>query len=105
MLSMSISTNTVISVRQVLGQNQKPMWMIKETLNTIKLGIRHLKSVVQKDFLEMCLKKSLSTPEIKSFARKIVGEHEGKNKESIVTDEGKRIMRVRIKLKRKEIMS
>ena len=87
-MSISISKNTVISVRQLVTKNQKPTWMTKEILNTMKIGVKHLKNVVKKDFLEMCLKKSLTTPEIESLANKIVGEH--RNKESIVREEGKR---------------
>ena len=104
MMSISISKNTVISVRQLLIKNQKPTWMTKEILNTMKIGVKHLKNVVKKDFLEMCLKKSLTTPEIESLANKIVGE-QSRNKESILREEVKRIMKARIKLKRKDITS
>ena len=87
-----------------MTKNQKPTWMTKEILNTMKIGIKHLKNVVKKDFLEMCLKKSLTTPDIEYLANKIVGE-QSRNKESIVREEGKRIMKTRIKLKRKDITS
>ena len=86
-----------------MTKNQKPTWMTKEILNTMKIGVKHLRNVVKKDFLEMCLKKSLTTPEIESLASKIVGDH--RNKESIVREEGKRIMKTRIRLKRKDITS
>ena len=56
-MSISISKNTVISVRQLLIKNQKPTWMTKEILNTMKIGVKHLRNVVKKDFLEMCLLK------------------------------------------------
>ena len=46
---MTLSTNTVIAIKQVLREEMKPKWIEDDTLNTMKKGVRHLKSVIQKD--------------------------------------------------------
>ena len=85
---MTLSTNTVIAIKQVLNEEQKPKWMEVATLNTIKMGVKHLKYVVQKDFLETCLSKKLFTSEITSIARKIVGDYNvNKKKDKIRIEE------------------
>ena len=56
---MTISKNTVISIKQLLTMEQKPKWIEENILNEVKLGIKHLKLVVQKDLLETCLRKRL----------------------------------------------
>ena len=86
-----------------MREEMKPKWIEDDTLNTMKKGVRHLKSVIQKDFLETCLRKGLFTSEVTSVAKKVFGEHEGKKKDQMIKDEKKRIMKIRIMMKKEEI--
>ena len=103
-INMTLSTNTVTAIRQVLNEEMKPKWMEVNTLNTVKKGVRHLKKVIQKDFLETCMRKNIYPSEITSIAKKIVGEHQGKKKDQMIFNERQRIMKIRIKLKKEEIL-
>ena len=81
---MTISKNTVISIKQLLTMEQKPKWIEENILNEVKLGIKHLKLVVQKDLLETCLRKRLYPDEIKAIAKRIIGQYGGNNTEKMI---------------------
>ena len=84
---------------------QKPKWIEENILNEVKLGIKHLKLVVQKDLLETCLRKRLYPDEIKSIAKRIIGQYGGNNTEKMIKKEEQRLMKFRIRLKQEQIMT
>ena len=101
---MTISKNTVISIKQLLTVEQKPKWIEENILNEIKLGIKHLKLVVQKDLLETCLRKRLYPDEIKSIAKRIIGQYAEYNTEMKIKKEEQKLMRFRIRLKQEKYL-
>ena len=78
----SVSTNTVMRIRQVLRDEHKPQWMTDGILNNFKSSLRHNRLVVQKDFMQSILRKGFCTKDVKALANKIVIDP-CKNKESI----------------------
>ena len=78
---------------------QKPMWIVDAILNNWKECVKHLRLVVQKDFLESSLRKEVCTKDVIALSRKIIGESLCDQSMRIHVEQ-KRIMRIRLNMKR-----
>ena len=67
----SICKTTVSAIKQIYHNELKPTWMINILLSEIKQGMRYQRNVIQKDFLEMCIRQSIFTSEIMETAKKV----------------------------------
>ena len=95
----TVSKNTVTQIRNILYQELKPKWTERILLDEIRLGLRFQKSVIQKDFLEQCIRRTICPAEILSIARRTGGDaNRNRNRK-----EEKRILEMRVTEKKKEI--
>ena len=86
-------------MRNILSQELKPKWTERILLDEIRLGLRFQKSVIQKDFLEQCIRRTICPAEVLSIARRIGGDA---NRDRNGKEE-KRILEMRVKETKKEI--
>ena len=70
----SICKNTVITIKSIYNSELKPSWMVDLLLREIKQGIRFQRSVIQKDFLEICIRRSICTKEIIDIAKRVMND-------------------------------
>ena len=96
----SVSKNTVNNIRQILYTELKPKWTERLFLDEIRLGLRFQKLVIQKDFLEQCVRRTICPVEILSIASRVGG---GDRRKSRNRKEEKRILEMRIDEKKKDI--
>ena len=96
MVSLSVSTNTVRELRQVLSTELKPRGNIDLILRDIKQGIRYQHKVCQKDLLEQCIRGRVFPKEILALAQRVrgVGNEDRDRREEI------RITRIRLQEKK-----
>ena len=94
---VTLSTNTVKNLRQVLQTEMKPTWNLEILLKELKNGIRYQNKVGQKDFLEQCSRRRVYPQDITALAKRIIG------REDRLEQEKKRIIRMRISEKKEEI--
>ena len=71
----------------------------------MKEGVTHLKNAIQKNFLELCLRRNLLTSEITSIAKKIIRKHHGMERNEWIKSEEQRIMMIQIKLRKEHVMA
>ena len=99
---VSISKNTVIAIKQVYQIELKPIWMVKILLREMKQGVKYQRSVIQKDFLETCTRRSLCTKEIMDTAMKVMNDP-SRREQKRNREEERRILKIRIEEKKDEI--
>ena len=68
---VSISTNSVLNIKQVMNIELKPTWMEKIVLSNLKEGLRYQKLVIQKDFLDLCARRKVCPQEILTLAKRV----------------------------------
>ena len=70
----SVLTKTISSIDRIVTLDNQPTIGKNLVIMDIKLRIKQLTLNSKKDFLTMCLSKSLATSEIISIAKKVVSE-------------------------------
>ena len=78
---VSISTNAVFNIKQVLNKELKPKWTESILISNIKLGLKYQKLVIQKDFLDLCVRRKVCPPEILALAKRVGGQETSERNE------------------------
>ena len=81
MTMVSVSKNTVLQIKQVLNIEAKPKWIEPIILSNLKEGLRLQKLIVQKDFLDLCVRRKVCPPEIMTLARRVGSQNDGRRRE------------------------
>ena len=93
-------------IKQVLNIEMKPKRIERIILNEMKEGIKIQKLVIQKDFMETCLRRKICPVEISSLAKKVhQSDGHGRRIKDRDTQEEKRILNLRIEKKKEEIQT
>ena len=68
---VSVSTTTVMSIKEVLWREGQPLGAINTLIRDLKNGLKVQKTIAQKDFLEVCVKKQVYPKDVISIAKSL----------------------------------
>ena len=100
----SVCKNTVTTLKSIYNSELKPPWMVELLLSELKQGMRYQKLVIQKDFLETCVRRSLCTKEIIDIAKRVKEDVSRIRDPARNRDEERRILKLRIQVKKEHDM-
>ena len=103
MSSITVSTTAVASIGSLLDVEMKPTWMKNLLINGIKERMKHKNLSVQKDILNLCISIGVCPPGIVKLAKQTVTSHKLGNASKRQRNEERRIIKLRINDKSKEI--